>query len=227
MGPINYLTDQVMIPFLSYSYTHIFPNYGVAILLLTLVIKILFYPLTKKQFESMKVTQKIQPEMKKLQEKYKGKPEKLHEEMKKLWKEHNANPLGGCLPALVQLPFFFAVFYTVKSPAFQAMVLAPGINHGLFTFWLSNLTLPDKTYLLPVLIAVSTYLSQKMMVMEQSQKALMTVMPVVMFVVCLKMPAGVLLYWAASQLISTLQQYLVVNPLGSSKNLVVVKETEL
>ena len=223
MGPIRYLTDQVMIPFLTFSYHTIWPNYGVSILLLTLVIKLLFYPLTKKQFESMKITQKIQPQMKKLQEKFKGQPEKLHQEMMKLWKEHNANPLGGCLPALVQLPFFFAVFYTVKSPGFQAIVLAPGINHGLFSFWLSNLTLPDHTFILPVLIAVSTYLSQRMMVMEQSQRALMTVMPVVMFVVCLKMPAGVLLYWAASQLILTVQQYLILNPIGSHN--LVVKES--
>ena len=110
MKPINYLIDSFMIPFLNFSYENIFPNYGIAIILLTVLIKIVFYPLTKKQFEAMKANQKIQPMMKKIQEKYKGQPEKLHKEMTKLWKENNANPLSGCLPALVQLPVFIAVF---------------------------------------------------------------------------------------------------------------------
>jgi YidC/Oxa1 family membrane protein insertase len=225
MGPINYLTNEIMIPFLTFSYNSIYPNYGVSILLLTLVIKLLFYPLTKKQFESMKITQKIQPKMKKIQEKFKGQPEKIHQEVMKLWKENNANPLGGCLPALVQLPVFFAIFYTVKSPVFISIVKAPGINHGLFPFWLADLTLKDSTYILPALVAISMYLSQKMMVVDESQKTLMTVMPIVMFVVSISMPAGVLLYWAASQLISTLQQYLILNPIGKSKT-IVVKENE-
>ena len=225
MGPINYLTNELMIPFLTFSYQSIYPNYGVSILLLTFLIKVLFYPLTKKQFESMKITQKIQPKMKKIQEKFKGQPEKIHQEVMKLWKENNANPLGGCLPALVQLPVFFAIFYTVKSSAFIALVKSPGINQGLFTFWLADLTVKDTTYILPALVAVSMYLSQKMMVVEESQKMLMTLMPVVMFVVSIQMPSGVLLYWAASQIISTVQQYMILNPIGKGKN-IVVKETE-
>ena len=224
MGPINYLTNEIMIPFLNFSYHTIFPNYGVAILLLTLLIKILFYPLTKKQFESMKITQEIQPKMKKIQEKFKGQPEKIHQEVMKLWKEHNANPLGGCLPALVQLPVFFAIFYTIKSAAFTAIIKSPGINQGLFSFWISDLTMKDTTFILPALVAASMYFSQKMMVVEESQKMLM-MMPIVMFIVSISMPGGVLLYWASSQIISTAQQYLILYPLGKSKNSV-IKEIE-
>ena len=110
------MVDNIMIPFLEACYGF-YPNYGVSILILTLVIKVIFFPLSKKQFEKMKITQKLQPKVKALQAKYKGDPKKIQQEMMKLWKENNANPLGGCLPALVQLPFFLAIFYTIKIDA--------------------------------------------------------------------------------------------------------------
>lgn len=210
MGPIDFLVQKVMLPFLNFSYHTIYPNYGIAIILLTVLIKVLFYPLTRKQFESMKVTQKLQPKMKELQEKFKGQPEKLQKEMIKLWRENKANPLSGCLPALVQLPVFFAVFYTVNSAGFKEILGQPGINAGLFPFWLADLALPDKTFILPVIIALSTYWSQKMFTVDPKQASLFIFMPFLMFFISLKMPAGVLLYWAASQLISTLQQLIIM-----------------
>lgn len=222
MGPIDFLIEQLIIPMLSFSYHSIFPNYGVAIIVVTLIIKVLFYPLTKKQFESMKATQKIQPEMKKLQEKYKQQPEKMHKEMMKLWKENNANPLGGCLPALVQLPFFIAIFYTVKSDAFNVLLSAPGVFQGFLPFWAANLTTPDTTYVLPLIVGVTTYFSQKLMTVDSKQATLMAVMPFVMFFICLQMPSGVLLYWASSQLVSLIQQYIVLKP---KTELVNVKES--
>ena len=115
MGPIDLLIQNWMIPFLKFSYQSIYPNYGMSIILLTVLVKMVFYPLTKKQFVQMKVNQKIQPQIKEIQEKYKKQPEKMHKEMSALWKANNANPLSGCLPALVQLPFFFAIFYTMQS----------------------------------------------------------------------------------------------------------------
>jgi YidC/Oxa1 family membrane protein insertase len=210
MNPINYLIDTIFIPFLQFSYSTIIPNYGVAIILLTLFIRAIFYPLTRKQFESLKATQKIQPKVKKLQEKYKKEPEKMQAEMMKLWKENNANPLGGCLPALVQLPFFFAIFYTIKSDTFTQLLTQPGINPGLFPFWLSNLSQPDGTYILPILIGVLTYASQKLTTVDQKQMAMLVFMPVVMVVICINMPAGVLIYWATSQFVSTAQQYFIM-----------------
>ena len=201
-----------MIPFLRFSYDNLYPNYGLAIVLLTLLVKIIFLPLTQKQFNSMKQTQKVQPIIKKLQEEYKGQPEKLSKEMMKIWKEHKINPLGGCLPALIQLPFFIAIFYTIKSPQFLGLMAQPGVNPGVFSFWLSNLTQPDHFFILPIFIALSTFVSQKMMVTDPRQATFMMMMPVIMFFLCLKMAAGVLLYWAVSQSLSAAHQYFVMRP---------------
>lgn len=209
MGFIQYIVENAFIPFLQLCYQFI-PNYGVAIVLLTLLIKVLFYPLTLKQFRSMKLNQKLQPELKKIQEKYKSEPQKMHQETMALWKEHKANPFLGCLPALVQLPFFFAVFWTVKSPTFLAMLTQPGVNPGLFSFWLPHLASPDKTFILPIVIGVATYFSQKMFITDPKQAALFMFMPFVMVFVCLKMPGGVLIYWATSQVVSSLQQFLIM-----------------
>ena len=209
MGFIDYIVQNAFIPFLKFSY-ELIPNYGIAIILLTLLIKLLFYPLTLKQFKSMKLNQKLQPELKKIQEKFKGEPQKVHKETMSLWKEHNANPFLGCLPTLVQLPFFFAVFWTVKSPVFLEMLSLPGANPGLLTFWIPNLATHDTTYILPVVIGIATYFSQKMFMTDPKQAALFMFMPFVMVFICLKMPGGVLIYWATSQVIATAQQYLIM-----------------
>jgi YidC/Oxa1 family membrane protein insertase len=213
MNPITYLVDNIMLPFLNFSYTNIFPNYGFAIILLTILIKLAFYPLTHKQFHAMKIMQKIQPKIKEVQAKHKKEPEKLQKEMLNIWKEHKVNPLSGCLPLLIQLPFLFALFYTMNSEAFRVLISQEGVNSGLFSFWLPNLGLPDTTYLLPIIIALTTYLSQKLSMNKDSagpQATMMMVMPFVIFVICLKLPAGVLLYWAASQIISSAQQMIIM-----------------
>ncbi len=208
MGIFNYLSHDIMLPFLNFSYHSIFPNYGLAIILLTLMIKILFFPLTQKQFQSMKATQKIQPEMKALQEQYKDQPEVLQKEMLRLWRENNANPLGGCLPLLIQLPIFFAIYHTITSDAFKALLVQPGINPGLLPFWITNLGAPDPWFILPIVIAGATWLSQKMMpVSDPNQAMIFMFMPIMMGAISIKMPAGVLLYWATQQIISNLQQY--------------------
>ncbi len=209
MGFIQYIVNNAFIPLLKLSYAMI-PNYGVAIIFLTLLIKLIFYPLTYKQFKSMKINQKLQPEVKRLQEKFKDDPQQAHKAVMALWKEHNANPFLGCLPTLIQLPFFFAIFWTIKSPAFAQLLSMPGVNPGLFSFWISNLSLPDKTFILPVVIGIATYFSQKMFMTDPKQAALFMFMPFVMVFICLKMPGGVLIYWATSQVISTAQQFLIM-----------------
>lgn len=207
MGFFNYLIDTVTIPFLNFSYEILFPNYGVAIIIMTVLIRAAFYPLTIKQFQSMKVARELQPELKKIQEKYKGQPEKLQKEMMRLYRENNANPLGGCLPALIQLPFFFLVFYTIQSDSFTALLVQPNVNAGFMSFWITDLSKSDPSYILPIIIGVTSYLSQKMMTIDPKQAAMFIFMPFIMFFVCLKMPAGVLLYWATSQGLSVAQQY--------------------
>lgn len=209
---LDNVINQVMVPFLNFSYNNLYPNYGVAIILLTILIKLLLFPLTKKQFESMKATQKIQPQLKKLQEKFKGQPEKLHAEMMSLWKTNNVNPLGGCLPAILQMPFFIAVYFTVRSDTFEALLVAPNANPGMFTFWLSNLAAPDTTYILPIIIGLLTYLGQKMMITDPNQAKIMMILPFFLVYISAQLQAGVLVYWATQQLVAVIQQYIILKP---------------
>ena len=213
----RFLTDDIMLPFLNYCYGLV-PNYGLAIILLTIVIKVAFYPLTKKQFKAMKMSQKIQPIIKELQATHKKDPQKLQQEMMKVWKEHKVNPLGGCLPMLVQIPFFFAIFYTVTGDAFQAILNQPGINKGLFPFWLPNLAIADHTFILPIVIGIATYLSQKMMTIDPKQAAIFMFMPFLMVIISLKMPAGALIYWAISTIASVVQQYMMMSRSKASED---------
>ena len=206
MNPITYLMDSIMIPFLSFSYQNIYPNFGVGIIILTIIVKLLLYPLTKQQFDSMRNMQKLMPEMKKLKEKYKDNPQALQLETMKMYKENKINPLGGCLPMLIQLPFLFALFYTMNSDAFAALISQTNVFPGLTSFWLPDLSQRDNLYILPLVIGLATYLGQKMSTIDPSQQKIMVLMPVIMVAVSFQMPAGVLLYWAVSQIISSVQQ---------------------
>ena len=129
-----------------------FPSYGLAIILMTLVIKMLMYPLTVKQVKSMKGMQILQPKMKELQAKYKDKPEKLQQEMIKLYKETGVNPMAGCLPLVLQMPIFIIIFYGLRDFTF---------NGATSFLWLVDLAQPDPLYILPVLSALTTYYQQK------------------------------------------------------------------
>tara|TARA_A100001015_G_scaffold317581_1_gene434964 strand:+ start:697 stop:1362 length:666 start_codon:yes stop_codon:yes gene_type:complete len=219
IAPIDFLIDNMMLPFLKFSYATIFPNYAVGIILLTIIIKLALYPLTQKQFQSMKAMQTLQPKMKELREKYKKNPQKLQQEMLKMYQETGINPLGGCLPMLVQLPFLFALFYTMNSDKFNVLISEEGVFPGLFSFWLPNLSQPDHLYILPIIIGLATYYSQKLMPVQENspQTKIMAFLPAFMVVICFKMPAGVLLYWASSQIISAVQQ---VSIMKSNKGVV-------
>ncbi|MFA5879366.1 MAG: YidC/Oxa1 family membrane protein insertase [Candidatus Margulisiibacteriota bacterium] len=214
----DFIINGAMIPFLDYSYHHIFPNYGLAIILLTLLVKIIFYPLTKKQFEAMKKNQKLQPLIKEIQDKYKGQPEKSQKELMKFWKENKFNPLSGCLPALLQLPIFLSIFWTINSPAFKNLLAQPGINPGFLPFWIPDLSLADHTMILPILISLLTYLSQKSFNIDPKQASIFLFMPFIMFIVSWKMPGGVLLYWGTSTLISWLQQLWIMRDKPEKKS---------
>ena len=126
-------------------------NYGVAIILITLAIKIVLYPLTVKQIKGMKAMQDLQPKMKELQTKYKDKPEKLQQEMIKLYKETGVNPMAGCLPLVLQMPIFIIIFYGLRDFTF---------NGATAFLWLTDLAQPDPLYILPVLSALTTFYSK-------------------------------------------------------------------
>lgn len=202
-----------MLPFLDFFYHSVYPNYGVSIIALTLIIRIAFIPLMNKQYMSMKAMQALQPEQEKLKKKHAGDPQKLQMEMMALFKKHNVNPLQGCLPLLFQMPFFFAIYATILNEKFTSMLYAPDITSpGLSSFWLPDLSKPDHTFILPALLALFTYLSQKISMQNNSQqKMLLLFMPVFMMFISVKLASGVCLYWTVSTVFQTIQQYFILN----------------
>ena len=177
-----------------------FANYGVAIILMTIVIKILLYPLTVKQIKSMKAMQDLQPKMKELQEKFKDKPEKLQQELAALYKNSGVNPLAGCLPLLAQMPILMGIFFAIRDYSY--------IGDPTF-FWLSNLSVADHIYVLPILSAVTTYIQQKQTMNDDNPqtKMMMYFMPIFIGYISINFPSGLVLYWVVSNIAQIIQQW--------------------
>ncbi len=209
MNPFVFLVDNLMLPTLQFffSFTN---NYVLAIVLLTLAIKIGLFPFTVKQVRAMDDMKKIQPKLKEVQAKHKDNPQQLQIQMMGLYKEHNVNPFGSCLPTLIQLPFFIAIFMALNDPKFKALIATVEPSQASF-LWINNLVGPDATVILPILVAISTWLSQKTMTMSTDPKdptqMMFKYMPFLMLFIAINMPSGVLVYWALSQLITAAQQY--------------------
>lgn len=201
--PIVDILFQVLLYF--YNLTG---NYGVAIIILTLIVKAITFPLTQKQIKSTKVIQDIQPELKKLQEKYKNDKEKLNEETMKLWQENKVNPLAGCLPLLVQFPVLIAMFRLLQDS--ETLFINAGIADFNRMFLFFDMIVPDSTYILPILAGLTTFIQQKMMTTDQSQKGLLYVMPIMIVGLSIRFPAGLALYWVLQNVLS-LGQHLLVN----------------
>lgn len=177
-------------------------NYGIAIILLTLVVRGLFYPLSVKSFKSMKEMQKLQPQIALLKERYKNDPKKLNEEQMALFKTHKVNPMGGCLPMLVQLPVFIALY----------AVLANSIElfHAPFYGWIHDLSTKDPFYIYPVLMGVAMFIQQKMtpsVGMDPAQQKIMLFMPIMFTFMMISLPAGLTLYIFLSTILGVLQQW--------------------
>jgi len=193
-----------------YRFTH---DWGISIILLTFLIKLLLHPLTVKQAHSASEMKKIQPIINNIREKYKGDPNRLNTEMMKVYKDHNVNPLGGCLPVLIQIPILFALF-TVLRVSIELK--------GESFLWIHDLAAPDTTLILPILVALSMYFQQKTMpAVDQNQKTMMAIMPIMMFFFARALAAGVVLYWFVSTLLGAFEQYRVMNkqPSGSNSKL--------
>ena len=180
-----------------------FKNYGVAIILLTVLIKIIFWPLTHKSYSSMKSMQKLQPEMQKLREKFKNDKERLNKEMMTLYKTHRVNPLGGCLPMLVQIPVFFALY--------QVLLNSIALRHAPFAFWLTDLSAKDPYYITPILMGASMFVQQKMTptTADPMQAKIFMMMPIVFTFMFLNFPSGLVIYWLVNNLLTILQQYFI------------------
>lgn len=182
------------------------PNYGVSIILLTLLIRLITFPLQYKSFVSMKKLQLVQPELNKLREKFKDDPQRMQKESMELFKKSGANPIGGCLPLLLQMPVFFA-FYKVLHSAVE-LVGAP------FVLWLHDLSNKDPYYVLPVLMTGAMFLQQKMTpntISDPVQKKVMMFMPLIFGFIMKDLPSGLSLYIFVSTLFGILQQVIVFN----------------
>lgn len=178
------------------------PSYGIAIILVTIAIKLVLYPLTVKQVKGMKAMQELQPKMKELQEKYKGNSEKLNKEMALLYKESGSNPLAGCLPLIVQMPILMGIFFAIRDYPYVA-------DQVTSFLWVTNLSLPDPLYILPVISAVTTYIQQKQTTTEGNAqtKMMMNIMPIFIGYISLTFPAGLVLYWVVSNIFQIAQQW--------------------
>ena len=182
---------------------HLTGNFGVAIILATIVIRIVLLPLTLKQDKSMKNMKKLQPELEKIKEKYKNDSQMMNQKTMELYKENKVNPAGGCLPLLIQLPILWALFGVLRDPA----TVPPGS-----TFLWLELVKPDPYYILPILNGVVSFLQQKLMGSSSNpqMKNMMYMFPLMMVFISYKMPAGLQVYWLASSVAMVVQQYLIM-----------------
>lgn len=204
MNPIDMLSSW-MFEALKFFAVFAGGNYGWAIILLTVAVNLALYPLTLQSTRQMSAMQKLQPKIKALQEKHKKDPQKLQSETMELYKSEKINPLGGCLPLLLKLPFFIAIFFALQSPEFKAILALPKAQAGFL--WMPNLAVPDHTYILVTLIALTTYLSQITMGPAQPGMQAMTLfMPIFIAFISVGFPAGVQIYWVVSNLIMIVQQ---------------------
>ena len=185
------------------------PNYGIAIILLSVLTKLIFHPLSHSSLRTMKVMHRLQPQIDAMRERYKDDPAKLNQAMMNLYKEHKVNPLGGCLPMLLQLPVFLALY--------QVLLHAVELRAAGFVGYITDLSAPDvlmhlggfPVSLMPILMTGSTYLLQSQTPVAPQQRLMMYFMPVMMLYIMYGLPSGVILYWTVNNLVSALQQYIV------------------
>jgi YidC/Oxa1 family membrane protein insertase len=192
-------------------------NYGVSIILLTILVKILFWPLTHKSYKSMKEMQKLQPRMAKIREKYKNDKQKMNQEMMALYKTYKVNPMGGCLPMVIQIPVFFALYRVLGSSI--------ELRHAPFMLWINDLSAPDRLFhfsfqipfmhppygipVLTLLMGASMFIQQKMTPSpgDPSQAKIMMFLPIIFTFMFINFPSGLVLYWLVNNLLSIGQQY--------------------
>jgi YidC/Oxa1 family membrane protein insertase len=189
------------------------PNYGIVIILFSILVKIVVYPLTKKSYQSMKEMSKVQPLLTELREKYKSDPQRLNKETMKLYKEHGINPLGGCLPMLLQLPLLGALFIVFRSTIqLRGASFIPGWIDDLsradtvFTLPFSLPMYGDQFNILPILMAGSMMFQSKMTMQDPKQKAMVYIMPIFMLLIFNQFPSGLNLYYTLFNVLSILQQ---------------------
>jgi len=197
------------------EFLHLFiPNYGIVIILFSVLVKIVVYPLTKKSYKSMKEMQRIQPIMTEIREKYKSEPQRMNKEMMALYKEHGVNPFGGCVPMLLQMPLLIALFIVFRSTIqLRGASFIPG--------WINDLSMADTVFsiapvslplygsdvnILPILMALTMMFQSKMTMQDPKQKAMVYLMPIFMLLIFNRFPSGLNLYYTMFNLLTIIQQ---------------------
>jgi YidC/Oxa1 family membrane protein insertase len=221
------IAEYVLLPL--FQFLHLFiPNYGFVLVVFSLIIKIVVYPLTKSSYQSMKKMQALQPKISELKEKFKDDPQKMNKETMKLYSTYGINPAGGCLPLLLQMPIFVALWGLFQS--------ALELRQQPFLWWIKDLSQPDIIYDLgfklplfgiqeisglAVLMGITTFVQQKMTVKDPKQQALIYIMPVMLTLLFMSFPSGLNLYYFMFNILSIAQQY-YINHKGGEVELVPV-----
>ncbi|RDU73154.1 membrane protein insertase YidC [Helicobacter aurati] len=198
-GRITFFAKYIF-TLLDYLYQYM-GNWGMAIIVLTLIIRIILFPLSFKGMVSMQKLKDLAPKMKEIQQKHKGDPQKLQAAMMELYKKHGANPLGGCLPLLLQIPVFFAIYRVLYN--------AVELKNAPFFAWIHDLSVMDPYFILPVLMGVSMYAQQAITptaFSDPMQAKVFKWLPVIFTIFLITFPAGLILYWTINNIISIVQQ---------------------
>ena len=180
-----------------------FASYGWAIILLTIIVKMVLYPLTVKQVKSMKAMQELSPKMKKIQEKYKDNPQMMQQKIGALYKDAGVNPLAGCLPLLIQMPILMGMYYSLYNFNYPT-------PESAYFLWMTSMSDPDPLYILPVLSALTTFLQQKMTTTDSNNpqmKMMMFIMPLFIGWISINIPSGLVLYWVTMNVVQIVQQW--------------------
>lgn len=200
---------------LLYFHTTLGLEWWLAIVLLTVVVRTLLFPLTIKQVRSMRAMQELRPELEKIRTKHKDNRQKQQEEQMKLFQERNVNPLGGCLPILIQMPIFIGIFYVIR--VFGGVPGQTPARYESFTeggiLWFVDLSHRDPYLILPILSAVTMLLSMEITnkAMEPQQRWLMRILPLGITVFLWTFPAGLFVYWITSNIVTLVQNYVIYN----------------
>lgn len=203
MDFLSNIVQQVITVIYSFLQGVGFPNYGIAIIIMTILVKLILYPLSKKQIESTKAMMEIQPKMKAIQEKYKNDKQRLNMELANLYKSEGVNPLAGCLPLIVQMPIMIGIFYGIRDFNYE----------GSASFlWMQSISNPDPTYILPVLSALTTFIQSKQTMPDTGNpqnKMMLYFMPLFIGYISLSFPAGLVLYWVVMNIMQIGQQFMM------------------
>lgn len=186
-------------------------NWGWSIVILTILIKLAFFPLSAASYKSMARMKEVQPRLLQMKEQYKNEPQKLNQAMMKMYREEKINPLGGCLPVVVQIPVFISLYWVLLASV--EMRNAPWIG------WIHDLSKPDPFYILPIIMAVSMYIQTKLNPTppDPVQAKVMQIMPLVFSVMFFFFPAGLVLYWVVNNILSIAQQWQINRMFGLKK----------